>query len=51
MILKRKWKNSLKEIQRNTIKQIETFKEETHKSLKEIQEHTNKQIKERRYEY
>ena len=30
--------NTLKEIQKNTGKQVEILKEETHKSLKEIQE-------------
>ena len=38
--------NSLKEIQKNTGKQVEAIKEETHKFLKEIQENTNKQVKE-----
>jgi hypothetical protein len=39
-------KNSLKEIQENTDKQIEALKEETQKSLKELQENTDKQVKE-----
>jgi uncharacterized coiled-coil protein SlyX len=34
--------NSLKEIQKNIGKQVETLKEETHKSLKEIQGNTGK---------
>ena len=34
------FKNSLKEIQENTGKQLEDLKEETNKSLKEIQENT-----------
>ena len=38
--------SSLKEIQENTGKQIEAFKEETQKFLKEIQENTTKQVKE-----
>jgi FtsZ-binding cell division protein ZapB len=37
--------NSLKEIQENTGKQLETLKEETQKSLKELQENTNRQRK------
>ena len=39
-------KNSLKEIQENTAKQVEALKEETQKSLKELQENTTKQVKE-----
>ena len=38
--------NSLKEIQKNTGKQVEALKEETHKSHTEIQENTIKQVKE-----
>ena len=38
--------NSLKEIQENTGKQVEIFKEETQKSLKELQENTIEQMKE-----
>ena len=38
--------NSLKEIQRNTGKQVEALKEETQKFLKELSENTNKQVKE-----
>ena len=38
--------NPLKEMQKNTAKQVEGLTEETHKSLKEIQENTNKQVKE-----
>jgi hypothetical protein len=38
--------NSLKEIQENTGKQVETLEEETQKSLKELQENTVKQVKE-----
>jgi F0F1-type ATP synthase membrane subunit b/b' len=34
--------NSLKEIQKNTRKQVEALKEETNKFLKEIQEKTNR---------
>ena len=37
--------NTLKEIQENTAKQVEVFKEEAQKkSLKEIQENTAKQV-------
>jgi len=40
-------KKSLKEIQKNTIKQVEVFKEEKkNKSLKDTQENTFKQVKE-----
>jgi gas vesicle protein len=39
-------KNSLKEIQEKTCKQVEALKEETQKSLKELQENTPKQVKE-----
>ena len=38
--------NSLKEIQVNTVKQVEALKEETQKSLKELQENTTKRVKE-----
>ena len=38
--------SSLKEIQKNTCKQVEFLKEETQKSLKELQENTTKQVKE-----
>jgi DNA anti-recombination protein RmuC len=38
--------NSLKQIQENTVKQLEAIKEETQKSLKELQENTSKQVKE-----
>jgi hypothetical protein len=38
-------KNSLKEIQENTGKQVENLKEETQKYLKELQENTIKQVK------
>ena len=38
--------NSLKEIQMNTGKQLESLKEKTLKSLKELQENTTKQVKE-----
>ena len=38
--------NSLKEIQKNTITQVEAFKDRTNKSLKEIQENAIKQAKE-----
>jgi hypothetical protein len=36
--------NSLKEIQKNTAKQVEVLKEEAQKSLKELQENTAKQV-------
>jgi hypothetical protein len=36
--------NSLKEIQENTVKQVECLKEEAQKSLKELQENTAKQV-------
>jgi hypothetical protein len=38
--------NSLKEVQENTGKQVETLKEGIQKSLKELQENTTKQVKE-----
>ena len=37
---------SLKEIQKNTGKWVETLRDETQKSLKELQENTIKQAKE-----
>jgi hypothetical protein len=39
-------KDSLREIQENTGKQVEDLKQETQKSLKELQENTIKQVKE-----
>jgi hypothetical protein len=45
--IKKDIKNSLKEIQENTGKQLETLNEETQKSLKELQENTTKQAEER----
>ncbi len=36
--------NSVKEIQENTVNQIEALKEESQKSLKELQENTTKQV-------
>jgi chromosome segregation ATPase len=44
-VFKKDINNSLKEIQKNTGKQVEALKEETHKSHKEIQENTTKQVK------
>ena len=38
--------NSLKEIQKNTGKQLEALKKETQKSLTEVQENTTEQVKE-----
>jgi vacuolar-type H+-ATPase subunit E/Vma4 len=38
--------NSLKEIQKNTCKQVEVLKDETKKSIKELQENKTKQVKE-----
>jgi chromosome segregation ATPase len=38
--------NSLKEIQKNTAKQVEDLKEEAQKSIKELQENTTKQVME-----
>jgi hypothetical protein len=35
-----------KEIQENTVKQLEALKEETQKGLKELQENTTKQVME-----
>jgi hypothetical protein len=43
---KKNLNNSLKEIQENKGKQVETLKEEKNKSLKEIQKNTIKQVKE-----
>jgi vacuolar-type H+-ATPase subunit E/Vma4 len=40
--IKKDIKNSLKEIQENTSKQVEDLKEDTQKSLKELQENTIK---------
>jgi F0F1-type ATP synthase membrane subunit b/b' len=37
-------KNSLKEIQENTAKQVEALNEETQNSLKELQENTGKWV-------
>jgi hypothetical protein len=37
---------SLKELQENTAKQVEVLKEETQKSLKELKENTTKQVME-----
>ena len=42
---KKEINNSLKEIQENSGKQLESLKEETQKSLKELQENTTKQVK------
>ena len=44
MDFKRCINNSLKEIQENTVKQVECLKEEAQKSLKELQENTAKQV-------
>jgi CRISPR/Cas system type I-B associated protein Csh2 (Cas7 group RAMP superfamily) len=44
--LKRTINNFHKEIQENTGKQVEAFKEKSQKSLKELQETTTKQVKE-----
>jgi len=38
-------KNSLREMQENTSKQVEALREETQKSLKELQQNTIKQVK------
>jgi flagellar motility protein MotE (MotC chaperone) len=38
--------NSLKEIQKNKGKQVESLIEETHKFLKEIQKNTSNRVKE-----
>jgi chromosome segregation ATPase len=38
--------NSLKEIQENTVKQVEALKEEAQKSVRELQENTGKQVEE-----
>ena len=40
--IKKDFKNSLKELQENTAKQVEDLKEEAQKSLKELQENTTK---------
>ena len=45
--IKKDINNSLKEIQENTVKQLEALKEETQKSLEELQENIIKQVKER----
>ena len=42
---KKEINNPPKEIQENTVKQLEALKEETQKSLKELQENTIKQLK------
>jgi chromosome segregation ATPase len=44
--IKMDFNNSLKEMQENTVKQVEVLKEETQKSLKELQENTTKQVME-----
>jgi hypothetical protein len=44
--IKKDLHNSLKEIQKNTAKQVEDLKEEAQKSLKELQENTTKQVME-----
>jgi F0F1-type ATP synthase membrane subunit b/b' len=44
--IKKEIKNSLKEIQENTDKQLEALKEETQKFLKELQENTTTQVME-----
>jgi esterase/lipase len=43
---KKEINNSLKEIQEDTVKQLEGLKEEAQKSLKELQENTTKQVME-----
>jgi hypothetical protein len=43
---KKDMNNSLKEIQENTGKQVETLKKETKKSVKELQGNKNKRMKE-----
>ena len=43
---KKEINNSFKEIQENTGKKLEVFKEETQKFLKELQENTTKQMME-----
>jgi len=43
-------KNSLREMQENTRKQVEVRREETQKSLKELQKNTIKQVKELKME-
>jgi len=47
---KKDLKNSLKEMQENTSKQVEALSEETQKSPKELQENTIKQEKELKIE-
>jgi ElaB/YqjD/DUF883 family membrane-anchored ribosome-binding protein len=42
--LKKGINNLLKEIQENSVKDIEALKEEAQKSLKELQENTAKQV-------
>ena len=42
--IKKNLNDSLKEIQKNTAKQVEDLKEEAQKSLKELQENTTKQV-------
>jgi vacuolar-type H+-ATPase subunit E/Vma4 len=44
--IKKDFNNSLKEIQKNTAKQVEHLKEETQKFLKELQENMTKQVME-----
>ena len=44
--IKKDFNNSIKEIQKNTAKQVEDIKEEAQKSLKELQENTTKQVME-----
>jgi len=43
-------KNSLREMQESTSKQVEALREETQKSLKELQEETTKQVRELKME-
>ena len=42
---KEKMNKSLKEIKKNTTRQIEFFKKETNKPLKDIQKNISKQVK------
>ena len=44
-VFKKDMDNSLREIQENTGKQVESLKEETYKSLTDIQKNTTKQMK------
>ena len=44
--IKKDFNNSLKEIQKNTAKQVEALKEEAQQSLKELQENTIKRVME-----